>query len=124
MEIDKTLEPLVVLIAEDDAMIADLIATIVEFAGATPVVAESSHEAIELAREQCPALLIAEAKMPTLDGAALIAAVRAECGSTLPTILVASVPRSDAQTVIADAVLPKPFPISLLQAHLSRLLPA
>jgi DNA-binding response OmpR family regulator len=116
-------DPPVVLIAEDDDMIADLLALVVEQSGATSLIAPTLHQALTLARARCPALLIAESKLLDVDGAALIAAVRAVCGAGLPTILLASVLNARVRSANADAVLPRPFPLALLRAHLTRLLP-
>jgi DNA-binding response OmpR family regulator len=122
MSAHRLFDPAIVLIAEGDDMIAELLALVVEQSGAVPLVAFDARQALMLARTRCPALLIAESTMPELAGAALIAAVRAECGARLPTILVAAPPISQAQTVGADAVLSKPFHIATLEAQLSRFL--
>ncbi len=122
MNVHKVFDPAVVLIAEGDELIAELLALVVEQVGAVPLVACDARQALLLVRTRPPALLIAEAMMPELAGAALIAAVRAECGAGLPSILLAAPPMSQAQTVGADAVLAKPFHIATLVAHLSRFL--
>jgi DNA-binding response OmpR family regulator len=123
MAVFWTLDPAVVLIAENDDLVADLLASVVELSGAVPLVAANGRQALELARTRRPALLITGSIMPELDGAGLIAALRAEIGAALPTILVTASPSYEAQAVGADAVLRKPFHIASLEAQLARFLP-
>jgi two-component system, OmpR family, phosphate regulon response regulator PhoB len=104
----------VVLIAEDDHTVSDLIATIVEMAGATPVIAYDGHQALILARACAPALVITDLEMPRMGGAALIMALRREWRSDLPVILVSGAPRSRMLAAGADAVLTKPFDVEAL----------
>ena len=57
-----------VLIAEDEEPIAEVVATVVEDAGYTPRLAAHGREALELARAEQPALLITDLMMPHLSG--------------------------------------------------------
>jgi DNA-binding response OmpR family regulator len=118
----RTPDAAVVLIAENDDIVADLIALVVEQAGATPLVTYDGTQALTLARERRPALLITELILPGLDGAGLIAALRRERGTDLPSILVTSLPKAQVRAAGAAAVLPKPFHIAALEALLARLL--
>jgi len=111
-----------VLIAENDEMVADLIALVVEQAGATPLVTYDGRQALTLVRERRPALLITESILPELDGAGLIAALRREYATALPTILVTSSPKIYSEAPGASAVLSKPFHIATLEVLLARFL--
>lgn len=111
-----------VLIAEDDAPIATVIALVVEDAGHTPLVARDGARALALARERRPALLITDLMMPELGGAGLIAALRGEREDGLAVILVTAAPRERARAAGADAVLPKPFDVAELEALIRRFL--
>jgi CheY-like chemotaxis protein len=112
-----------VLIAEDEPAIAAVLAAVVEDLGYTSVRARHGREALTLARERRPVLLITDLMMPELDGAALITALRAEHGASLPVILVTASPLALAHAVGADAILPKPFDVDALEVLLTRLLP-
>ena len=79
----------VVLIAEDERAIADVVAAVVTEAGFAPVVAAHGRRALELAREHWPALLITDLVMPHLNGVDLTRRIREELPET-QVILVSS----------------------------------
>lgn len=116
----------VVLIAEDERAIADVVAAVVTEAGFAPVVAAHGRRALELAREHWPALLITDLMMPFLDGGELIAALRAEAEARglagVPAILLTAAGPQRARAVGADAVLRKPFDLDVLEDLMRRLL--
>ena len=118
--------PIVVLIAEDERSIAALVAEIVAEAGYLPLVATHGRQALDLAREQWPALVITDLMMPHLDGAGLIAALRTEAaarGSAAPPIvLMTAASLRFARAAEADVILRKPFNIVELEALLHRFL--
>ena len=115
-----------VLIAEDEEPIAELIAYVVRDAGYTPLVASHGRQALELARERWPALVIADLMMPYLSGADLIAALSKETAASdrprPPAILVTGAGPSQARAAGADVVLYKPFQVADLEALLRRFL--
>lgn len=115
-----------VLIAEDEAPIAEALALIVEEYGYATLIAIHGQQAFELARAHRPALIITDLMMPQMTGAELVAAVRADAaakGYKAPPILLMSAADSRyTATVGADAVLPKPFDIRQVEALLERFL--
>ncbi len=56
------------LVVEDEPPLAELLARLVEELGYTPVVASHGRQALELARERLPALVLTDLMMPYLDG--------------------------------------------------------
>jgi CheY-like chemotaxis protein len=66
----------VALIVDDDKPIAEFVAAVAAEAGYLPVVATRGQQALALARERWPALLITDLMLPFMDGGALIAALR------------------------------------------------
>lgn len=116
----------VVLIVDDEAIIAEAVAMLVEDAGYTPVVAHDGREALALARRQPPALVITDLMMPRLDGAGLVAALRREAAAqhrpAPPVIVMTAAGRRRADDMAADAVVPKPFDMDELEGLLLRLL--
>lgn len=127
---NETLAPVteqtMVLVAEDEETIAETLALIVEDAGYIPLVAHDGREALALARQHRPHLIITDLMMPYVTGSELIAAIRDECaanGATPPAILVVTAAsRSLARESGADAVLTKPFDVSTLEAEMLRLI--
>lgn len=118
----------VVLIAEDERPIAAVLATLVEEAGYTPLLAAHGRQALELARTQRPALIISDVMMPYLDGAELIAALRGDAAreghAAVPVILVTAASLAYARAAGAAAVLAKPFDLTQVEALLHRFLGA
>jgi DNA-binding response OmpR family regulator len=109
-----------VLIVEDERSIAVVVAEVVADAGHSPTVARHGRDALDLARKQWPALVITDLMLPHLDGAGLIAALRAEAtGRAMPpVILMTAAGMHYARTAGADAILHKPFDLSELDALL------
>jgi len=119
-------EKKVVLIAEDERAIADIVRVVVEDAGYRPVLAAHGRQALEMARIEHPALVVTDLMMPHMTGAELIAALRADAapdgGVRAPVILMTAVNPSQARVAGADAVLYKPFDLDALEALLRRFL--
>ena len=117
-----------VLIAEDEEPIAEVVATVVEDAGYVPRLAAHGRQALELARTEQPALLITDLMMPHLSGAELIAALRSDAAASghdpVPVILITAAGPAQARAAGADAVLRKPFELLELDALLRRFLEA
>ena len=121
----ESVAPLV-LIAEDEEPQAEILVFVVREAGYTPLVALNGRQALAMAREQRPALLITDLMMPYLDGSELIAALRADAaasGETMPpAVLMTAANMAVARTAGADVVLRKPFHLADLEALLHRFL--
>ena len=101
-----------IVVAEDEFLLADMLASMLEDNGHEVAVAAHGLAALEAIRSKHPDLLITDFMMPLMTGLELATAVRAENGySTMPIILV-----SGAQGAIGranpgmfDAVLDKPY---------------
>jgi CheY-like chemotaxis protein len=119
-------DQVVVLIAEDEETIAETLAMIVEDFGYMPLVAHDGREALALAQQQQPDLIITDLMMPYLNGADLIAAVRddaEEHGVAPPPIMVVTaVSLRRAEEAGADEVVAKPFNVATVGAMMQRLL--
>ena len=123
-----SLRSVLVLIAEDEEPIAEIIATIIREMDATPIIASHGREAFALAQQIEPALVITDLMMPLMDGAELIAALRAKAGENgskpPPVILMTASGRENALSTGADAFLSKPFDLEALETLLRRYLAA
>ena len=123
---DGRTAPPLVLIAEDEESIAEVVEMLVAEAGYGTVVARDGRQALALARERWPALLITDMMMPHLDGIDLIAALRAEAAdsrrTTPPAILMTAASIPYARAAHADALLRKPFDLEELEGLLRRFL--
>lgn len=117
---------LLVLIVDDEAPIAEALALITRDAGYEPLVAEHGQRALALALARPPTLVITDLMMPLLDGAELIAALKARAAqnghAAPPIILVTAAGPRRAEAAGADAVLRKPFSVAQVEALLLRFL--
>jgi two-component system chemotaxis response regulator CheY len=123
---DMETAAMLVLIADDEVPIVQLVAEVVADAGHTSVVATHGQRALELARERRPALVITDLMMPRLTGAEFIRALHTDAAAShrepVPVIVMTAGGSGQALGVGADAVLRKPFDIVQLEALLTRFL--
>ncbi len=72
-------EHLTILVAEDHDDSRELLRIFLEGEGFNVVEAENGAEAVSLARQQCPDLVLTDLHMPELDGVAVINQIRSLC---------------------------------------------
>ena len=123
----STLTPVapVVLVADDDAWILRMVATVLEKRGYTVVTATDGEEALERALVTPPDLLITDVMMPHMDGWALVKALRARPEmSTLPVIFLTALASDDDRIrgfrLGADDYVPKPFRFEELDLRVAK----
>ncbi len=118
-----------ILVADDDDDVRDLVVFRLERAGFEVVAAADGEQALELARERRPDLCLFDVMMPRLDGFEATRRLRAqpELAETPIVLLTASVHESEVQQGLAagaDDYLRKPFApqelIDRVQAVLAR----
>jgi two-component system, chemotaxis family, chemotaxis protein CheY len=89
-------------------------------------VAQNGQEALDLARQHEPALVITDLMMPKMNGADLILALRAEADAqgkaSPPIVLLTAGSRRAASQLPVEALLLKPFDLSQLEQVIRRLL--
>jgi CheY-like chemotaxis protein len=67
-----------ILIAEDERDIRDLITFTLQFAGYDVLAASNGEEALQLAREETPDLILMDVRMPRMTGYEACAAMKAD----------------------------------------------
>jgi DNA-binding NarL/FixJ family response regulator len=79
-----------VVVADDQAMIRDGLATLLGAAGDVEVIGQAGNgrEAIELARELAPDVIVMDVRMPVLDGIAATAEIVGDEAEGAPKVLV------------------------------------
>lgn len=126
--VDSTVqtEPVIILIADDEEPIVEMLAAFVEDLGYTPLVAQNGEQALALAREHLPALVITDLMMPMLGGADLILLLRAEAAAhgraAPPIVLLTAGSARAASQLQVDALVLKPFDLDQLEQEMRRLL--
>ena len=119
-----------VLVAEDDDAIRKNLVRLLKIEGYEVFVAENGAEAINLAREHLPDIVLSDVMMPVMDGHGLLAALRADpITNAIPLIfLTAKGDHSDVREGMnmgADDYVTKPFQreelLNTLRARLERI---
>ncbi|HEX8630314.1 MAG TPA: response regulator [Catenuloplanes sp.] len=119
----------VVLVADDDADIRDLVAFKLEQAGLEVIAVEDGQTALAQARERRPTLAVLDISMPGLSGIDVCRMLRADEGTAgmLIIMLTARVQERDVEggfSAGADDYVTKPFSprelVSRIQALLAR----
>jgi CheY-like chemotaxis protein len=111
-----------VLIVDDDPSIRKLVATTLEdVAGFELVEAADGDEALELAREEAPAIVLLDIDMPGIDGLEACRRLRAEPQTAEATVVMLTAAADEeaeraAEEAGADLFITKPFsPLELLR---------
>ena len=116
-----------VLVADDHADIRAYVRRHLESAGYRVIEAADGEEALALARERLPDLVVSDVMMPRLDGLGLCRALRADAETDfLPIVLLtakaAQEDRLEGLGELADAYLTKPFDVRELVARVDNLI--
>jgi CheY-like chemotaxis protein len=115
-----------VLIADDDADVRDAVADMVRRrAGARVVEAVDGADALAIAVSSRPDLVLTDWMMPRLNGAELLAALRADPATEeVPVVLFSAYVNPGMSAGLGfDGYLPKPVRLAALQELLERFLP-
>src|SRR6185436_15435601 len=99
-----------VLVIDDDANFADLVALIIEDAGCRAVVANDGLHGLGLASEISPALILCDYSMPGLSGGDVMRGLQANPKlADVARVLMSGYGCPDLQTIPADAFIAKPI---------------
>ncbi|MBV8551662.1 MAG: response regulator [Acidobacteriaceae bacterium] len=116
-----------VLVADDRDASRELIRTLLEHSGYSVIEAANGAEAIQLACENIPDLIILDLQMPTKDGFTVLRELRADerFKKTPIVALTASAMIGDKERALMEgftAYLTKPLSLSAIRSELARLL--
>jgi CheY-like chemotaxis protein len=113
-----------VLVVDDEDVLLEMVAIVVEDLGHQPILASDGYEALSLlhAEPMPPALMISDVMMPRMNGLELIRAIRVDRRYlNMPIILMSAANQSSARN-LADQFIPKPFELDELEALIQRFL--
>lgn len=114
----------VILVVDDDRATLTFLVTALEDAG-YGVLAATGTEALRLARERQPALVLLDRRMPKIDGREMARRLRADPATAAIPLVLMTADAHDREE-IADAVdgwLAKPFRLATLFATVARWAP-
>ncbi|MEX3959059.1 response regulator [Trinickia sp. EG282A] len=104
----STLEPVIVLLVDDDPNVLAALEAIVAAGGYEVVTAENGKDALEKARGQPPDVVVSDVMMPVMDGPGLVGEMAADGRlSDIPVVLNSA--QAPPPPVHVDAFLKKPY---------------
>ncbi len=122
----RVARPSLILVADDYEIIRQLCRTWLEIRGYRVVEAENGEEAIELARRECPDLIIMDLVMPLLDGFAAtrrLREIKELCHVRIVAVSGSGKGQRDAALAAGcDEYLTKPFDFPQLEKVMGQLL--
>jgi diguanylate cyclase (GGDEF)-like protein len=112
-----------ILVVDDDPFIARLLEIELRASGYDVRVANDGASALELARERCPDLVLADVMMPTMDGFELTRQLRGDSRTASASVIMLtarglSADKLEGFTVGADDYIVKPFDTPELLARI------
>jgi CheY-like chemotaxis protein len=112
-----------ILVVDDEPLIRDVLVDLLRDEGYAVVTADDGLAALEVVREEAPALVLMDVMMPRMDGCAAFRAMRGHLqGDGLPIVLMSAMAEpADLDPEIA-AFLRKPVDLEDLLALVARLL--
>jgi len=112
-----------VLVVEDDAAVRTLIAELLADAGYAVLEADCGRQALRLAAEHVPSVMLVDHKLPDMSGLDVLERLRMRPTSRhIPVMLVSGLPHQLANRDHgADRLLAKPFDITVLVEHVDAL---
>ncbi|MFZ4779474.1 MAG: response regulator [Terrimicrobiaceae bacterium] len=118
-----------ILIVDDEPHMLRITELSLKKAGFNLLIARSGNEALQLARQHLPALIVMDVVMPDLDGISALKELKATPATDkIPVIMLTSrgqnVTRVDAEGSGAALYLTKPFSPSALAAEARRIIEA
>lgn len=116
-----------ILLADDSEGSRELLSAVFSSSGYSVVLAQDGREAVELAFESVPDMVILDLHMPRLDGYQALAELRADSrfAATPILALTASAMESDRERALAagfSEFLTKPINLAFLRTRISRFL--
>lgn len=112
----------VVLLVDDDADSAEVVAELLGTRGITAHAALTGAAAMRLYDELRPALVIADQKLPDIEGSVLVAQLRAKFGDAVGPALFMTGLKSSVKSQPGDVVLEKPVDFDTLLSVVEKLL--
>jgi DNA-binding response OmpR family regulator len=108
-----------ILIVDDDPTIRSVLEALLEDEGFLPLTATNGREAVNLAREHLPRLVLMDLMMPVMSGVDAIRTIKDDPNtSNIPIIAMSAgfVLREAVGDLLADSIISKPFDLDALVA--------
>jgi CheY-like chemotaxis protein len=114
-----------ILVVDDEPLIRGVLVAVLRDEGYAVVTANDGHAALEMVRQQAPALVLMDVMMPRMDGRSAFRAMRDLAHANgLPVILMSAMARPADLDPEITAFLRKPVDLQDLLALVARVLAA
>lgn len=120
--------PKKILLVEDDRKMLDVMRRYLENRGFSVIFTDNGSEALMIARDSAPDLVVADVEVPGLDGFSLCKAIKASADTAVVPVIIISGGRTEDADIVAgyekgaDDYLTKPFAFSVLAAKINAVL--
>ncbi|MDO8803084.1 MAG: response regulator transcription factor [Elusimicrobiota bacterium] len=120
--------PKKILLVEDDLKMLDVMRRYLENRGFSVIFTDNGSEAVMIARDSKPDLVVADAGLPGLDGFGLCKAIKCSAETAAIPVIIISGGKTEESDIVegydkgADDYLTKPFPFSVLAAKITAVL--
>ena len=113
-----------VLVVDDDPIILDTVAEVLDFEGYSVCTAQNGAEALEVIKDRVPNVVLLDMRMPIMDGWGFAAQVK-ERGIKVPILVMTAAQdaRAWAREIAADGFVSKPFELDELLSAVERFCP-
>lgn len=111
-----------VLVIDDEALVRDVVARMVEDLGYAVLTAADGHTGLDIVEHQPVDAVLVDLSMPQMSGTDVVSALR-QRRPGLPVVVCSGYDRAGTGSAGADAYLSKPFRIDALERTLAKLLP-
>lgn len=92
-----------ILIAEDDQMLAEIYETRLQLAGYTVLVAHNGLQALNIAHQEAPDLVLLDLMMPQLSGDEVLTQMRqSDWGKDIKTIILTNISEAEAPATLDE----------------------
>jgi DNA-binding response OmpR family regulator len=110
-----------ILIVDDDPTIRSVLEALLEDEGFKPALAANGREALLMAREDPPALILMDLMMPIMSGVEAARQIKTDpATASIPIIAMSAgfILRGSADELLADSIISKPFDLDALIASI------
>lgn len=117
-----------ILLVDDDRAMLEVMRRYLENLDFSVIFTDNGSEALMMARDSSPDLVVADVELPGLDGMALCKALKSSPGTSRTPVIIISGGRTDDEDIVegydrgADDYLTKPFAYSVLTAKIGAVL--
>jgi CheY-like chemotaxis protein len=111
-----------VLIVDDEKALVELIASVVEELGHTPLCAYDGQEALDMALNEEPQIIFCDVMMPVMSGYELLDQLRTHSKlAKIPVVMMSAAKIDQKKAASASGYMPKPFDLDKIAEYIEKM---